>query len=84
MQMLFQVEMSPQDAKRLEAKFWKSAKAADTTREFANALFEGASKDVAGLDEVIAKHADNWRRLTERFCDWEFTNCGKAKRRTKW
>jgi N utilization substance protein B len=61
MQMLFQVEMSPQDAKKLEAKFWKSAKAADTTREFANALFEGASKEVAGLDEVIRKHAENWR-----------------------
>jgi N utilization substance protein B len=61
MQMLFQSEMSPQDAKKLEAKFWKSAKAADTTREFANALFEGAAKEIAGLDEVIAKHADNWR-----------------------
>jgi transcription antitermination protein NusB len=61
MQMLFQSEMSPQDTQKLEAKFWKSAKAADTTREFANALFEGAAKEVAGLDEVIAKHADNWR-----------------------
>ncbi len=61
MQMLFQSEMSPQDAQKLEAKFWKSAKAADTTREFANALFEGATKEVAGLDEVIAKHSDNWR-----------------------
>jgi len=61
MQMLFQSEMSPQDAKRLEAKFWKSAKAADTTREFANALFEGAAKEMAALDEVIRKHADNWR-----------------------
>ena len=61
MQMLFQSEMSPQDTQKLEAKFWKSAKAADTTREFANALFEGAAKEVAGLDEVIAKHAENWR-----------------------
>lgn len=61
MQMLFQSEMSPQDTNKLEAKFWKSAKAADTTREFANALFEGATKEVAGLDELIAKHADNWR-----------------------
>ena len=53
--------MSPQDAKKLEAKFWKSAKASDTTREFANALFEGAAEEAAGLDELIAKHADNWR-----------------------
>ena len=63
MQMLFQSEMSPQDAKKLEAKFWKSAKAADTTREFANALFEGAARDITGLDELIVKNTveANWR-----------------------
>lgn len=61
MQMLFQAEMSPQAANKLEAQFWKSAKAADTTREFANALFEGASSEITGLDELITKHAANWR-----------------------
>lgn len=61
MQMLFQSEMSPQDAKKLEAKFWKSAKAADTTREFANALFEGAATEVAAADEAITKHAVDWK-----------------------
>jgi transcription antitermination protein NusB len=61
MQMLFQSEMSPQDAKKLETKFWKSAKAADTTREFANALFEGAAKEVAFADEQITKHAVDWK-----------------------
>jgi transcription antitermination protein NusB len=61
MQMLFQCEMSPQDPKKLETKFWKSAKAADTTREFANALFEGAAKEVAFADEQIAKHAVDWK-----------------------
>jgi len=61
MQMLFQSEMSPQDAKKLEAKFWKSAKAADTTREFANALFEGAATEVATADEAITKHAVDWK-----------------------
>lgn len=63
MQMLFQSEMSPQDAKKLEAKFWKSAKAADTTREFANALFEGATRDIAALDELIEKNIAqaNWK-----------------------
>jgi len=61
MQMLFQFEMSPPDAKKLEAKFWKSAKAADTTREFANALFEGAAAEVAAADEAITKHAVDWK-----------------------
>jgi len=61
MQMLFQSEMSPQDAKKLEAKFWKSAKASDTTHEFANALFEGATTEVATADEAITRHAVDWK-----------------------
>jgi transcription antitermination protein NusB len=61
MQMLFQWDMSQQDPSSLEAKFWKTAKAADKTRAFANQLFEGAAKDVEALDETIAKHCENWR-----------------------
>ena len=61
MQMLFQWEMSPQDPRKLEAKFWRNAKAADNTREFANNLFEGAAKEAPALDELIRKHAENWR-----------------------
>ena len=61
MQMLFQWEMSKQDPAKLEAKFWREAKAADTTRNFANRLFEGAVKETASLDEIIGKHAANWR-----------------------
>jgi len=61
MQMLFQWDLSPQEPAKLEAKFWRAAKAADSTREFANRLFEGAAKEVAALDEVIVKHAENWR-----------------------
>jgi transcription antitermination protein NusB len=61
MQMLFQWDMSQQDFAKLEVKFWKSAKAADKTRAFANKLFEGAAKDIAVLDALIVGHADNWR-----------------------
>jgi len=61
MQMLFQWDMSQQDPVNLEAKFWKSAKAADKTRQFANQLFEGAAKKARALDEVIGKHCENWR-----------------------
>jgi N utilization substance protein B len=61
MQMLFQWDMSQQDFSKLEAKFWKSAKAADKTRSFANQLFEGTVNDVTALDAIIVKHADNWR-----------------------
>ena len=61
MQMLFQWDMSRQAPEKLEPVFWKSAKAAAETRGFANQLFEGASHDAANLDELIAKHAANWR-----------------------
>lgn len=61
LQMLFQWDMSPQEPAKLEAKFWRAAKAADSTRAFANHLFEGAAKEVATLDQMIVKHAENWR-----------------------
>jgi len=61
MQMLFQWDMSKQDFAKLEARFWKSAKAADRTRTFANKLFEGAANDITSLDAIIVKHTDNWR-----------------------
>jgi transcription antitermination protein NusB len=61
MQMLFQWDMSEQDPSKLEVKFWKGAKAAEQTRSFANQLFEGAAHDAKPLDELITKHAENWR-----------------------
>jgi N utilization substance protein B len=48
-------------AEKLEISFWKSAKAAAQTRTFANQLFEGAAHDATALDELISKHAANWR-----------------------
>ncbi|MEQ1472447.1 MAG: transcription antitermination factor NusB [Candidatus Acidiferrum sp.] len=61
MQMLFQWDMSRQDAAKLEAKFWRAARAEDSTRTFANKLFEGASRDADELDALIVQHAKNWR-----------------------
>jgi len=61
MQMLFQWDMSEQEPRKLEVKFWRSAKAAENTRTFANRLFEGAAKEAVVLDEIITKHAENWK-----------------------
>jgi N utilization substance protein B len=61
MQMLFQWDMSRQDPKKLESKFWRTAKASDSTQAFANKLFEGASRDADELDALIVQHARNWR-----------------------
>jgi N utilization substance protein B len=61
MQMLFQWDMSQQEPAKLESEFWKSAKAADNTRKFANELFEGAAQNAPALDEIIGKYAQNWK-----------------------
>jgi N utilization substance protein B len=61
MQMLFQWDMSQQDPVKLETKFWKGAKAAESTRVFANQLFEGAIHAAPELDDWIRKHAEHWR-----------------------
>src|ERR1700724_399176 len=61
MQMLFQWDMSEQEPAKLEAKFWRAAKASDSTRAFANKLFEGTAKDADELDALIVQHAQNWR-----------------------
>ena len=61
MQMLFQWDMSRQEPRKLEAKFWRSAKASEPTQAFANKLFEGASRDADALDALIVQHAKNWR-----------------------
>ena len=61
MQMLFQWDISEQDPPKLQAKFWRSAKAAENTRAFANQLFEGAAKDSKALDAIIIQHSENWR-----------------------
>jgi N utilization substance protein B len=61
MQMLFQWEMSPQELRKLEIKFWRGATAAENTEKFANQLFEGAARRAKELDTVIARHCENWR-----------------------
>jgi N utilization substance protein B len=61
MQMLFQWEMSPQDSKKLAAKFWRGAVASEDTEIFADQLFHATVRTVKDLDEVIEKHSQNWR-----------------------
>ncbi len=59
--MLFQWEIAPQDPKHIERNFWKSARAAESTRKFAEELFEGAVAQVKSSDELAAKFSQNWR-----------------------
>ncbi|HUJ31517.1 MAG TPA: transcription antitermination factor NusB [Candidatus Acidoferrum sp.] len=61
LQMLFEWDMTRQKPPRVEQLFWKSARAADSTRKFANELFEGAVSQADATDELVAKLSENWR-----------------------
>jgi N utilization substance protein B len=61
LQMMFQWEIGRQDPARIEDGFWRIAKGEKITKEFANALFEGAVADASKLDELVAAKTENWR-----------------------
>jgi N utilization substance protein B len=61
LQMLFQWDMGKQEPSKIEAGFWKNAKAQQSTREFANQLFESAAARTEEIDPIISQHAQNWR-----------------------
>ena len=61
LQMLFEWEIGRQQPGQIEKGFWRNARAAKNTREFAHELFEGTVAKSAALDELIGRHAKNWR-----------------------
>jgi transcription antitermination protein NusB len=61
LQMLFEWEMTRQDPSRIEGNFWKTARAADTTRKFAHELFAGAVAQAGAADALVEEVSENWR-----------------------
>jgi len=61
LQMLFEWDLAQKKPKQIEQNFWKLARAADSTRKFANQLFEGAITQAQASDELVAKLSENWR-----------------------
>lgn len=61
LQMLFEWDMARQKPARIKQLFWKSARAADSTRKFANQLFEGAVSEADASDRLVEKLSENWR-----------------------
>jgi len=61
LQMLFEWDIARQDPARIKRSFWKSARAADSTRKFANQLLEGAVAGAASADRLVEKLSTNWR-----------------------
>src|SRR5260370_8763952 len=53
MQMLFQWDMSQQDPTKLEAKFLKGAKAAETTLAVPTRFVEGTSTEILALHHLL-------------------------------
>lgn len=67
LQMLFQWNVNRLTPAQIEASYWKSARGAESTRRFANQLFEGAAAQAELADQMIAEFSRNWRleRLPE-------------------
>ena len=61
LQMLFEWDMAHQKPKQIEQHFWKQARAADSTRKFADQLFEGAVAQAAANDALVGKLSENWK-----------------------
>lgn len=61
LQMLFEWDMARQKPKRIEQNFWKTARAAQSTREFADELFEGTVSQAESNDRLVEKLSENWR-----------------------
>jgi transcription antitermination protein NusB len=61
LQMLFEWDMARQKPAQIEKHFWKVARAADSTRKFANELFRGAIEQADSNDRLVEKLSENWR-----------------------
>jgi N utilization substance protein B len=61
LQMLFEWDMAHQKPARIKQNFWKLARAAESTREFADQLFEGAASEATSSDKLVEKLSENWR-----------------------
>jgi len=62
LQMLFQSDMGKQDAEQVRKSFWSERKEMDeAVRGFADDLFRVATARAPEIDEVIERHASNWK-----------------------
>src|ERR1700723_4776005 len=61
LQMLFEWDMTRRKPSLVEQHFWKQARAADSTRKFANQLFEGAVSAADASDKTVERLSENWK-----------------------
>jgi len=61
MQMLYQWELGGNTPEQVGATFFVAGKAASDVERFARELFRGAVDNIQALDQLVRKHAENWR-----------------------
>jgi len=59
--MLFEWDLARQQPAQIEHNFWKTARAEESTRTFAEKLFEGAVGYCETADTLIETLSSNWR-----------------------
>lgn len=59
--MLYQWEMRRESPGRIEAGFWRGVRATPAARDFANQLLEAAVARATQIDELLERHATDWR-----------------------
>ncbi len=57
---LYQIEMTKDDCPDSLDTFWSDHKAEEDVKEFAAGLVSGTMENLKKIDEVIARHTDNW------------------------
>ena len=59
--MLFQWDLTHDPISEISLNFWEVQKASPDARDFANRLLERTVQCVKDIDQVIERHAENWR-----------------------
>ncbi|HET6372485.1 MAG TPA: transcription antitermination factor NusB [Candidatus Polarisedimenticolia bacterium] len=61
LQLLFQLDLSPEETEHAVTSFWNGKKAAEAVSTFADRLVSGTMGHRAAIDDVLAQSALNWR-----------------------
>ena len=59
-QLLFQLDLNPDDLDRTLSMFWDGKKTDDKAREFAESLVRGVRENYSRIDGIIKKYAEHW------------------------
>ena len=62
LQILFQIDLTASELnQKLKDDFWEGSREDDNVKEFTEAIVRGTTENIAPLDDVIRKAAENWQ-----------------------